>query len=67
MGFFQASDTFRNGWTEERAYNICFDSISKALQNNLYKNYVDVPVEKFIEACVKDIEVLLVLMFKFGV
>ncbi|XP_052063299.1 von Willebrand factor D and EGF domain-containing protein-like [Mytilus californianus] len=49
--------TFRNGWTSDRAYNICFNSIHDALQNDMYKDYVDVPVEKFIEACVKDIEV----------
>ncbi|CAC5375044.1 unnamed protein product [Mytilus coruscus] len=49
--------TFRNGWTSDRAYNICFNSINDALQNDMYKDYVDVPVEKFIEACVKDIEV----------
>ncbi|VDI39774.1 Hypothetical predicted protein [Mytilus galloprovincialis] len=49
--------TFRNGWTSDRAYTICFNSINDALQNDIYKDYVDVPVEKFIEACVKDIEV----------
>ncbi|XP_063442416.1 von Willebrand factor D and EGF domain-containing protein-like [Mytilus trossulus] len=49
--------TFRNGWTSDRAYNICFNSINNALQNDMYKAYVDVPVDKFIEACVKDIEV----------
>ncbi|CAC5386360.1 unnamed protein product [Mytilus coruscus] len=49
--------TFRNGWTSDRAYNICFNSINDALQNDMYKDYVDVPVKKFIESCVKDIEV----------
>ncbi|CAC5375043.1 unnamed protein product [Mytilus coruscus] len=49
--------TFRNGWTSDRAYNICFISINDALQNDMFKDYVDVPVEKFIDACVKDIEV----------
>ncbi|CAC5375040.1 TN [Mytilus coruscus] len=49
--------TFRNGWTSDRAYNICFNSINDALQNDMYKDYVDVPVDKFIESCVKDIEV----------
>ncbi|XP_063440468.1 uncharacterized protein LOC134721412 [Mytilus trossulus] len=49
--------TFRNGWTYDGAYTICFNSINDALQNDMYKDYVDVPVEKFIEACVKDIEV----------
>ncbi|XP_071151614.1 von Willebrand factor D and EGF domain-containing protein-like, partial [Mytilus edulis] len=53
----ESTATFRNGWTSDRAYNICFNSINDALQNDMYKDYVDVPVEKFIEACVKDIEV----------
>ncbi|XP_076109588.1 uncharacterized protein LOC143078620 [Mytilus galloprovincialis] len=50
--------TFRNGWTSERAYNICTHNISEALQKDMYKGYVDVPDAKFIEACVKDIEIL---------
>ncbi|XP_071174260.1 von Willebrand factor D and EGF domain-containing protein-like [Mytilus edulis] len=49
--------TFRNGWTSDGAYTICFNSINDALQNDMYKDYVNVPVDKFIEACVKDIEV----------
>ncbi|CAG2211168.1 unnamed protein product [Mytilus edulis] len=49
--------TFRNGWTSDGAYTICFNSINDALQNDMYKDYVDAPVDKFIEACVKDIEV----------
>lgn len=53
----QPPKTFRNGWTSERAYNVCTHNISEALQKDMYKAYVDVPYEKFIEACVKDIEV----------
>ncbi|CAG2220489.1 unnamed protein product [Mytilus edulis] len=49
--------TFRYGWTSGGAYNICSQFISEALQKDMYKAYVDVPDEKFIEACVKDIEI----------
>ncbi|CAC5416234.1 unnamed protein product [Mytilus coruscus] len=48
--------TFRNGWTAEKAYRTCYDSIKNAVPENVYSTYVDVPVNSYIKSCVSDIE-----------
>ncbi|XP_076111119.1 von Willebrand factor D and EGF domain-containing protein-like isoform X1 [Mytilus galloprovincialis] len=48
--------TFRNGWTADRAYQTCYDSIKNAVPENVYNKYVDVPVNSYVKSCVSDIE-----------
>lgn len=55
--YLQPPKTFRNGWTADRAYQTCYDSIKNAVPENVYNKYVDVPVNSYVKSCVSDIEV----------
>jgi len=59
----QVPNTFRNGWTEDNAYQKCLESIRSSLPTDLYTDVVDLQEEYFIQSCVKDIEVGVVVEF----
>ncbi|XP_076093421.1 uncharacterized protein LOC143064464 [Mytilus galloprovincialis] len=50
-------ETFRNGWTENTAWQTCMDEIQNALPPEV-ANLVDVSVAKFVESCVLDIKLV---------
>ncbi|XP_052090376.1 von Willebrand factor D and EGF domain-containing protein-like [Mytilus californianus] len=49
--------TFRNGWTENTAWQTCMDEIQNALPPGV-ANLVDVSVAEFVESCVLDIKLV---------
>ncbi|CAC5411147.1 unnamed protein product [Mytilus coruscus] len=51
------SQTFRNGWTADIAYQTCQEALTTAIPSDVYSDYVEVDVENFIQSCVSDIEV----------
>ncbi|CAG2249638.1 unnamed protein product [Mytilus edulis] len=51
------SQTFRNGWTAETAYQTCQEALTTAIPSDVYSDVVEVDVENFIQSCVSDIEV----------
>ncbi|VDI79905.1 Hypothetical predicted protein [Mytilus galloprovincialis] len=51
------SQTFRNGWTAEKAYQTCQEALTTAIPSDVYSDVVEVDVENFIQSCVSDIEV----------
>ncbi|CAC5411150.1 unnamed protein product [Mytilus coruscus] len=54
------SQTFRNGWTADIAYQTCHEALTTAIPSDVYSDFVEVDVENFIQLCVSDIEVGLV-------
>ncbi|VDI77544.1 Hypothetical predicted protein, partial [Mytilus galloprovincialis] len=50
------SQTFRNGWTAETAYQTCQEALTTAIPSDVYSDVVEVDVENFIQSCVSDIE-----------
>ncbi|XP_052075063.1 von Willebrand factor D and EGF domain-containing protein-like [Mytilus californianus] len=51
------TQTFRNGWTADIAYQTCQEALTTAIPSDVYSNFVEVDVENFIQSCVSDIEV----------
>ncbi|CAC5411168.1 unnamed protein product [Mytilus coruscus] len=51
------SQTFRNGWTVDIAYQTCQEALTTAIPSDVYSDFVEVDVENFIQSCVSDIEV----------
>ncbi|XP_052075062.1 von Willebrand factor D and EGF domain-containing protein-like [Mytilus californianus] len=51
------SQTFRNGWTADIAYQTCQEALTTAIPSDVYSDFVEVDVENFIQSCVSDIEV----------
>ncbi|CAC5411154.1 unnamed protein product [Mytilus coruscus] len=52
------SQTFRNEWTANKAYQTCQEALATAIPADVYSDFVEVDVDNFIQSCVSDIKVV---------
>lgn len=59
---FVQTPVFRNGWTEEKANQTCYERIENGIPTDLFGAVTGLSISDYIESCILDIKVINIIV-----